>query len=83
MPFHWTFLAFFGYTTRMPLFSRISPRYIYNYFPSVYLPTHLGVHNIRVTVVLNNANTLSLGTNSCKKMVHGSFEQHTSSKKAV
>ena len=25
MPFYWTFLPFFGYTARMPLFSRISP----------------------------------------------------------
>ena len=25
MPFHWTFLPFFGYTACMPLFSRTSP----------------------------------------------------------
>ena len=25
MPFYWTFLPFFGYTARMPVFSRISP----------------------------------------------------------
>ena len=25
MPFYWTFLPFCDYTTRMPLFSRISP----------------------------------------------------------
>ena len=47
-------------------------RYIYNYFTSVCLPTHLGVHNIRATDVINNAN-VSLGTSSCKKMEHGNF----------
>ena len=25
VPFYWTFLPFFGYTTHMPIFSRISP----------------------------------------------------------
>ena len=38
---------------------------------------------LRATGVLNSANALSLGTNSCQKMEHGNFEQRTSSKKAV
>ena len=54
-----------------------------NVVTSARLQTHFGVHNIRATGVLNNANALSLGTNSCKKMEHGNFEQRTSSKKAV
>ena len=38
-----------------------------NVVTSARLQTHFGVHNIRATGVLNNANALSLGTNSCKK----------------
>ena len=56
---------------------------VYNYFTSVCPPTHLGVHNIRATGVLNNANVPSLRTNTCKKMEHGNFEQLPSRKKAV
>ena len=56
---------------------------IYNYLTSVQLLTHLGVHNFRATGVLNNANALSLGTNSCKKVEHGNFEQGPSSKETV
>ena len=41
--------------------------HIYNYFTFVRLPIHLGVNNIPAKVVLSNSNTLSLGTNSCKK----------------
>ena len=47
--------------------SNCSIRYIYSFFISVRLSTNLGVHNIRAIGVLNNANALSLGTNSCKK----------------
>ena len=30
VPFYWTFLPFFGYTARMPLFSRISPEKLWS-----------------------------------------------------
>ena len=44
MPFYWSFLPFFGYTARMPLFSRISPLRIslspaYRCFPKWILET--------------------------------------------
>ena len=54
-----------------------------NYFTSFRLLTHLGVNNIWATSVPNNANTLSLGANNCKKKKRGRFEQRTSSKKEM
>ena len=56
---------------------------IYNYFTFARLPTTFGVNNIRATVVLGNANSLSLGTNGYMKKERGHFEQRTSSKKVV
>ena len=56
---------------------------IYNYFIFVRLPTHLWVNNIRAAGVLNNANALSLGTNSCKKGTWPLWAAHIKQKSSV
>ena len=47
------------------------------------LPTYPRVHDIRATGMLSNANALSLGKNSRKKMEHGNFELRALRKKTL
>ena len=57
-----------------------------NYFTSLRMLTHLGINNIRATLVLNK-NRLHkctiIGDKQLQKKDHSHFVQHTSSKKAV